>query len=64
MAKSVAQTREDIATRIGGLRRDRGAATLAGKKFDHAVLTAAESELEALDDADGERVRLERATAT
>ena len=47
--------REEITNRIAELRRDRGAATLSGKKFDNSIIASAEAELAALDDAEGER---------
>jgi hypothetical protein len=56
-------TRHEIESRLTGLRRDRGAATLAGKKFDPSVIASVEAELAALDDAEGERARRDRETA-
>ncbi len=49
-------TRE-IETRLASLRRDRGAATLAGKAFNSAVIASAEAELDALHDAEAEASR-------
>ena len=56
-------TREAIETRLASLRRDRGAATLAGKTFDNAVISSAEGELDALHDAEAEAARREREAA-
>lgn len=49
--------REDVEARIEALRRTRGASVLDGAAFDETALRAAEAELEALDDADGEARR-------
>ena len=43
--------------RIETLRRERGAALLDSKKFDHAALAAAERDLEALSDVENEAAR-------
>ena len=48
---------EAIETRLACLRRERGAATLAGKKFNSAVIASAEAELDALHDAEAEASR-------
>jgi hypothetical protein len=57
------QTRTELENQLATLRRGRGAATLAGKKFDHAVIAEAEAELDALEDATNEQARLRRAAA-
>ena len=54
---------EAIETRLACLRRDRGAATLAGKKFNSAGIASAEAELDALHDAAAEASRREREAA-
>jgi hypothetical protein len=55
--------REELETKLSDLRRQRGAAALDGKKFDAAAIAATEAELEALEDAEGERMRRERLDA-
>jgi len=56
-------TRVELEGQLENLRRDRGAATLAGKKFNHSAITAIETDLAALEDAEAERVRRDRGTA-
>jgi phytoene dehydrogenase-like protein len=55
--------REAVETEITGLRRQRGAARLDGRKFDDSAISEAETKLEALQDAETERVRREREAA-
>lgn len=52
-----------IEDRIETLKRERGAAKLDGRKFDDSAIGTLETELKALDDADGERARRDRAAA-
>jgi hypothetical protein len=63
MGNPAMETRDDIESRIAELRRDRGAATLAGKRFDTTVIGELEDRLQALDDAEAERTRIERERA-
>jgi hypothetical protein len=55
--------REAIETEITGLRRQRGAARLDGRKFDDSAISEAKTNLEALQDAETEKVRREREAA-
>jgi len=55
--------RTQLQASVEALRRDRGAALLAGKPFDDRALEAAESKLEALDDAEAEQGRRQIALA-
>lgn len=55
--------RQEIEDRLTALRRERGAATLDGKAFNPAAIVAMEHELEALDDAEGEKTRRDREAA-
>lgn len=52
-----------IETKLDSLRRDRGAALLDGRKFDAGEISRLENDLAALDDANGERARRQRAAA-
>lgn len=55
--------RSAIEDRIETLKRERGAAKLDGRKFDGSAIETLETELAALNDADGERARRDRAAA-
>lgn len=55
--------RQAIEDRIEALKRERGAAKLDGRKFDGSAIETLETELAALNDADGERARRDRAAA-
>jgi hypothetical protein len=55
--------REALETEITGLRRQRGAARLDGRKFDDVAIPEAKTKLEALQDAETEKIRREREAA-
>lgn len=55
--------RTDLEGRLANQRRRRGEATLAGATFDSTPIAETETALDALSDAETEKVRLERAAA-
>lgn len=56
-------SRENIEAEIQSLRQRRGAALVAGRKFDNTTLVEAEQKLAALDDVAAEKARLDREEA-
>lgn len=57
------ERRAEVETTLDEARRARGAAMLDGKRVDHRAVTDAEGELAAIDAAETERTRRERAAA-
>jgi hypothetical protein len=55
--------REQLETKLDGLRRQRGVAKLDGRPFDGGEIDAVSTELDALRDAETEKVRREREAA-
>src|SRR5262245_59119808 len=54
------ETRADIEAKLECLHKQRGAALLAGKKFDNSVIVAEHEKLAALTDLDNARVEQQR----
>lgn len=60
---NIAERRTEAAAKLDMLRRERGAAVLDGIEFDASAITAAESEIDALDAAEAEETRRIRESA-
>jgi hypothetical protein len=56
-------SRDELLTKMGNLRAQRGAAVLDGRPFDVTALSTVSAALEAQDDAEAETLRRERAAA-
>jgi hypothetical protein len=55
------KTREELQAALDDLRRERGSATLAGRAFDSDQIAAIQAQLDAIQDAEAEAARRQRA---